>query len=104
MKRCVIIVLLADAPKDTSIKTDAPQDTVSDGSDLTITCEAHGNPRPRYKFYIGNQSINDRSAERSGELKLTMVGFSQSGIYSCEPENDMGTGPRKDITVYVRRE
>lgn len=104
MKHCVIIVWLADAPKDTSVKTDAPQDTVSDGSYITITCKAHGKPRPQYKFYIGGKSINDRRAERSGELRLTTVGFSQSGIYSCEPENDMGKGPRKDITVYVRRE
>lgn len=95
--------LIADSPKDTNITTDAPQDTVSDGSLITITCKAHGNPPPRYKFFIENKPIYDRKAERTGILKLTAMSFSQSGIYSCRPENDRGKGPRKDVTVYVRR-
>ena len=95
--------LIADSPKDTNVTTDAPQDTVSDGSLITITCKAHGNPSPRYKFFLENKPINDRKAERSGILKLTAMSFSQSGIYSCRPENDKGKGPRKDLTVYVRR-
>ncbi|XP_078353190.1 receptor-type tyrosine-protein phosphatase S-like [Oculina patagonica] len=90
------------SPKDTNITTDAPQDTVSDGGLITITCKAHGNPTPMYKFFIENRPINDRKAERSGILKLTAMSFSQSGIYSCRPENDRGKGPRKDVAVYVR--
>ena len=98
-----VIILFADAPKDTNITTDAPYDTVSDGSSITVTCKAHGNPNPQYKFYIGDKRIRDRRSERSGVLRLTALSFAQSGsIYSCQPENDRGRGPKRDITVYVR--
>lgn len=90
------------APKETNITTNAPQDTVDDGSFIIITCKALGNPPPGYKFFINGKPIRDRTAERSGILEITAMGFGQKGIYSCRPENDRGTGPMSEVTVYVR--
>ena len=91
-----------DAPKKTNITTNLPQDTVDDGSIITITCEALGNPPPSYKFFINGKPIQDKIFERSGILTITAIGFKQRGIYSCRPENNRGTGPIREVAVYVR--
>lgn len=90
------------APKETNITTNLPQDTVDDGSIITITCEALGNPPPSYKFFINDKPIQDKIFERSGILTITAIGFKQRGIYSCRPENNRGTGPISEVAVYVR--
>ncbi|XP_068703646.1 contactin-4-like isoform X2 [Montipora foliosa] len=90
------------APKKTNIRTNAPKDTVSDGSFIIITCKALGNPPPGYKFFINGKPIRDRTAEQSGILEITAIGYGQKGIYSCRPENDRGIGPMSEVAVYVR--
>ncbi|XP_068677246.1 receptor-type tyrosine-protein phosphatase S-like isoform X2 [Montipora foliosa] len=90
------------APKETNITTNKAQDTVDDGSYIIITCKALGNPPPGYKFFINGKPIGDRTAEGSGILEITAMGYGQKGIYSCRPENDRGTGPMSEVTVYVR--
>ncbi|KAK2554980.1 Receptor-type tyrosine-protein phosphatase delta [Acropora cervicornis] len=89
-------------PKETNITTNLPQDTVDDGSVITITCEALGNPPPSYKLFINDKPILDKQFERSGILTITAIGFKQKGIYRCRPENDRGTGPISEVAVYVR--
>lgn len=96
------LISFLDAPKETNITTNLPQDTVDDGSLITITCKALGNPPPRYKFFINDRPIKDKIFERSGILTITAIGFKQKGIYSCRPENDRGTGPISAVAVYVR--
>ena len=91
-----------DAPKETNITTNLPQDTVDDGSLITITCKALGNPPPSYKFFINDNPIMDKKFETSGILTITAMGFKQKGIYSCRPENNRGTGPISEVAVYVR--
>lgn len=91
------------SPKETNITTDAPSDTVSDGSRISITCKAYGNPKPMYQFFIHKRPIVDRKAEISGVLSVTAISFRHSGIYSCRAENEIGRGPKKEVTVYVRR-
>lgn len=90
------------SPKETNITTDAYQDTVSDGNRISITCEAYGNPKPLYQFFIEDKPITNRKAEISGVLSVTAITFGQSGIYSCVPENEKGKGPKKEVTIYVR--
>lgn len=99
----MICILFPDEPKDTNITTDTPDDTFSDGSLIEIICKAHGNPAPKYRFFIDGKPIGDRKAERSGILMITAIKNSQSGIYSCQPENKLGRGPVSEVTVYVRR-
>ncbi|KAL9980271.1 hypothetical protein ACROYT_G008832 [Oculina patagonica] len=89
-----------DSPKETTLSTAV---TVSTGSDITITCKAHGVPLPRYNFFFNNKTINDTEAERSGVLTLTAVSFDQSGVYSCTPEYAKGRGVKKEVTVYIRQ-
>lgn len=96
----LISIFIVDSPKETTLSTAV---TVSTGSDITITCKAHGVPLPRYNFFFNNKTINDTEAERSGVLTLTAVSFDQSGVYSCTPEYAKGRGVKKEVTVYIRR-
>ncbi|XP_048777666.2 uncharacterized protein LOC125681554 [Ostrea edulis] len=69
------------------------------GSDVTLICEADGNPRPR--TYRGDRNINKyvwtfradpsdnatKLASNNGDLQLTNLQESQTGIYTCTAFN-----------------
>ena len=100
-------LLWADQPKNTVIKTDANQDTISDGGTISITCQASAYPVAKYRFYYKapgqeEKQLYDRHAQKSGLLQLTVINQNQRGVYGCVPYNDMGDGPRDNVVVYVR--
>ena len=73
-----------------------PSETVSQGSSLTLTCEATGgNPaavsyswsfEPRYEL------SNQMSSNTDKKLVFDSVQYTEAGVYRCEVDNGAGVG------------
>ena len=85
-----------------------PSDTVSQGSSLTLICEATGgNPaevvsynwifEPRYEV------SSELSNKTRRELEFDDVQYTQAGVYRCEADNGAGFGhDEKDVLVQCK--
>ena len=70
---------------------------IREGSNVTLTCNATGNPEPTFSWNIGgsavNTSVNPRISLSSDNkwLTITNVNRKDSGEYKCEATNRVGT-------------
>ena len=74
-----------------------PSDTVSQGSSLTLTCEATGgNPSPvssySWSFEPRYELSNQLSSNTDRELVFDSVQYTQAGVYRCDADNGAGVG------------
>ena len=74
-----------------------PSNTVSQGSSLTLTCEATGgNPTQvssySWKFEPRYELSNQLSSNTDKELVFDSVQYTQAGVYRCEADNGAGVG------------
>ena len=81
-----------------------PSDTVSQGSSLTLICEATGgNPadvlsynwifKPRYEV------SSELSTKTNRDLEFDSVQYTQAGVYTCEADNGAGVGSSEKKVV-----
>lgn len=73
-----------DAPKETKIITN-PTD-VKEGESITLHCSTNAHPAASYKWFKGEDSLN----QLSSEYKLHQAKSEDSGSYRCEASNSLG--------------
>ncbi|XP_067026451.1 uncharacterized protein [Acropora muricata] len=88
-------------PTVTHFTTGNAENSAVIGRDVTLTCSANGFPIPQY---IIKRNKTEVIRNAPGTFVVRNVQLSaESDTYSCEPFNDQGRGPIKElkITVYV---
>ncbi|XP_044180630.1 hemicentin-1-like isoform X4 [Acropora millepora] len=93
-KQASVTITIQYKPKDTQVTISSGE--VKLGDRVDITCWAHANPSPEYKFYYNNKLIRWSS---KGLLSLTSVNTEDQGMYQCVPVNYLGDGSEASVTV-----
>ncbi|XP_043925400.1 pro-neuregulin-2, membrane-bound isoform isoform X2 [Protopterus annectens] len=80
--------------------------TVQEGGELSIKCEATGNPKPGYKWFKDGKELKKSKeikikGRKSSKLTIHKVSMEHAGEYTCEAENSVGKDSAK-VTVNVR--
>ena len=66
---------------------------------MTLTCSANGFPIPQY---IIKRNKTELTIDDPGTVVVRNVQLSaESDTYSCEPFNDQGRGPIKELKIAV---
>ncbi|KAJ7348215.1 Neural cell adhesion molecule 1 [Desmophyllum pertusum] len=86
-------------PTVTSFATGTPDNTVVQGTKVTLTCSANGYPAPTYTIKRGNGTVN--SSEGTFDI-LNIQHSEEDFIYSCEPRNKVGSGPEEQLKITVQ--
>ena len=100
------LFLISDRPE---FHTSLQSQPIREGSNVTLTCNATGNPDPTtFSWTIGgsavNTSVNPRISLSSDNKSLTITNVSRkdSGEYKCEATNRVGTTSSKVATLDVQ--
>ena len=65
---------------------------------MTLTCSANGYPAPTYTIKRGTTDVNSVQ----GKHVITNIQLSaEADTYKCEPQNEVGPGPSKDLQITV---
>ena len=65
---------------------------------MTLKCKANGYPAPTYTIKRGNTVMNNAQ----GKHVITNIQLSaEADTYKCEPQNEVGPGPSKDLQITV---
>ncbi|XP_023148765.2 vascular cell adhesion protein 1b [Amphiprion ocellaris] len=73
-----------------------------DGSPLTLTCSAEGNPEPNFTWSLRTVDGQSLWQGQGSQLVLKAVGLSDAGQYECEARNTEGNHTATvDITVHA---
>ncbi|CAL1530057.1 unnamed protein product, partial [Lymnaea stagnalis] len=82
----------------------SPQSDVEEGSTMTLTCQAEGNPQPNYTWLqVGNEnrSLNGFQEGLTNKLILSNLNITDdTGVYNCTATNNVG-GVNYSITDQV---
>ena len=95
----IILNLFSDKPTVTHFTTGNAENSAVIGRDVTLTCSANGFPIPQY-IIKRNKTEVIRNAPGTfvvGNVQLS----AESDTYSCEPFNDQGRGPIKELRITV---
>ncbi|XP_026861356.2 vascular cell adhesion protein 1b isoform X1 [Electrophorus electricus] len=64
--------------------------TVQVGSNLSLTCEAEGNPKPEFSWRTPKHAGQLEEVKVGREILLLNVSLSDAGIYECTASNELG--------------
>ncbi|XP_036403652.1 pro-neuregulin-2, membrane-bound isoform-like isoform X2 [Megalops cyprinoides] len=82
----------ATAPKLKRLKNQS----VTEGTKLTLRCEATGNPSPTYRWFKDgselkkNKEIKIKSSKKNSRVQINRAKLEDSGNYTCVAENMLG--------------
>lgn len=94
MKFAEWIFSIADSPTDTRLTSDLT--TVLRGNTLILNCSADANPMVHiYFLYFNGYQISNSS---QGMFRVSVKADS---VYTCVPENTVGSGDKGNITIIV---
>ena len=101
--------------KDCSIVTDQPEitahprsDAETEGNNVTLSCNATGNPVPTISWIMYgspvNTTINTRISfsEDNKQLTIADVNRTDSGEYQCVASNFLGNATSNDATLDIQ--
>lgn len=82
------------------------------GSDLTLTCEAFGNPLPTVQWFFMNESapgifinvvemVSSDNLKRAARLTFNNLSKNNSGIYTCQVRMDSTQTDSADVNLIV---
>ena len=95
----IILNLFSDKPTVTHFTTGNAENSAVIGRDVTLTCSANGFPIPQY---IIKRNKTEVIRNAPGTFVVRNVQLSaESDTYSCEPFNDQGRGPIKELKIAV---
>ena len=95
----IIVILFSDKPTVTKFTTGNDANSAVKGSDVTLTCSANGFPILQY---IIKRNKTEVISNGPGRFVVRDVQLSaESDTYSCEPFNDQGRGPVKELKITV---
>ncbi|XP_078351544.1 uncharacterized protein LOC144636256 isoform X3 [Oculina patagonica] len=93
-----VAVTVRYRPTVTTFTTGTTDNSVVQGTTVTLTCSANGYPAPIYTIKRGDSPVN--SVE--GKHVIPNIQLSdEADTYSCEPQNSEGTGPTKQLQITV---
>ena len=78
-------VLDLDEP---TIKQTPSNETYVEGSGLTLTCNAGGNPSPGYRWFKYTKDKKRVMVGETNEITFTNLSISDSGTYRCNVGNE----------------
>ncbi|XP_057339173.1 neuroglian isoform X3 [Microplitis mediator] len=84
--------------------TQPPADIVTvDGKDVIMSCRVFGAPKPAVKWIRNGQELTGGRFKTldSGDLKITNVGFIDTGAYTCHASNKLGQD-EKNATLAIK--
>lgn len=94
--RCVS----TDAPNKVSVSVSAPGGTV-EGNSMTLTCSSYANP-PWHNFTWFQTWANETVVRGTGErITFTSLSSSDSGVYHCEGQNEVGALNSTGVEITV---
>ncbi|XP_078351543.1 fibroblast growth factor receptor 3-like isoform X2 [Oculina patagonica] len=97
-KETTRVVNVEYRPTVTTFTTGTTDNSVVQGTTVTLTCSANGYPAPIYTIKRGDSPVN--SVE--GKHVIPNIQLSdEADTYSCEPQNSEGTGPTKQLQITV---
>ena len=79
----------------------------TEGGEVTIFCNATGNPEPRISWTSNGNSVDTRNSSRvdlfyqGRQLTIKNVSKTDSAVYRCEAENSLGNAKSDGITLEV---
>uniref|UniRef100_H3A808 Ig-like domain-containing protein n=1 Tax=Latimeria chalumnae TaxID=7897 RepID=H3A808_LATCH len=86
-------------PKNVKIEI-TPRGDIREGSDVTLTCNSSGNPRPSYKWFVyKNQRWADKGT--GDRLVLRMVTSENHEDYYCQVQNSLGIVNTPPVRINV---
>uniref|UniRef100_H3A807 Ig-like domain-containing protein n=1 Tax=Latimeria chalumnae TaxID=7897 RepID=H3A807_LATCH len=93
------INIISDPPKNVKIEI-TPRGDIREGSDVTLTCNSSGNPRPSYKWFVyKNQRWADKGT--GDRLVLRMVTSENHEDYYCQVQNSLGIVNTPPVRINV---
>ncbi|XP_071949808.1 uncharacterized protein [Antedon mediterranea] len=86
LTRVIFLKNYNDICLEAPVITEHPKPNIStvEGEDITLTCQATGNPLPKFSWKFNGQIL---SGMNSNSLHLNQVNSSNSGTYSCQACN-----------------
>ena len=86
-------------------------DNITEGDNITITCESIGNPLPtviwsrtnRARVIVGNYTESQNASKVSRNLTITNASREDTGVYTCSANNSVGSvSSNVSITVQCK--
>ena len=71
-----------------TIKQTPNSQTYFEGSSLTLTCNADGNPSPGYRWFKYTKEKKRIMVGETNDIKFTNLSISDSGTYRCNVGNE----------------
>ena len=89
--------LQPDKPRNTTLQSSAPLDTVTANDSVTFNCSTDANPPAHtFNFYFKGSMI-----VHNGTVKIQRVKESDQGKYTCAPSNILGRGENASVVLTV---
>lgn len=92
-----------DSPQNVTVLA-KPGTVVPENGKLVLNCSARSNPRAT--SFTWTKTTTEKAQTVGGHQILTITSLtpSDSGLYSCEASNDIGTGKSQEVEVKVKCE
>jgi len=89
-------------PIKTKLETNLTNSTVVVNENFNLICQALANPRAKYRFYKGQESLFNTTVGKNSDHYTTSVSERINQVdFSCTPFNYIGDGPTHTIPVNV---
>ena len=88
-----------------NITTHPQNATVTEGENVTLSCDASGNPTPTISWTKDGSAVNSPRVSLSPDYKqltITNVNKADSGQYRCVANNSNGTVTSNAATLDIR--
>ncbi|XP_041640755.1 B-cell receptor CD22-like isoform X2 [Cheilinus undulatus] len=89
------------APKLPSVSVSPSAETV-EGSSVTLTCSSDANPAAKYTWYRTNGDGDPQFFRPGPQLSLSSIQPSDSGLYDCSAENELGRRTSELVSISVK--
>ncbi|MBN3295610.1 CD22 protein, partial [Amia calva] len=99
-KSTAVSLVVADAPKDTSVSV-SPSGEIVEGSSVTLTCSSNANPPVQnYTWFKTNgAAVWERKSQK--DLIIAEISSGDSGQYYCEAQNEIGAQKSTAVSLVV---
>ncbi|XP_067355834.1 sialoadhesin-like [Channa argus] len=80
----------------------SPSAEIVEGSSVNLTCSSDANPAANYTWYKNKGNLNVQPLNKELKLVFSSIQSSDSGLYYCEAENELGRSRSEDVSLNVK--